>query len=85
MADLAEWFHELASKGRDSLVREASVANREKLRLHITTSLPGSLPPADSNSERFADYVLEMRANEKAWNQTTMAALIEADDLFNQG
>jgi len=85
MADLTEWFNELARKERDCLLREATPANLDKLRLHIATSLPDFVPPADLKSEQFSDYVFEMCANEKAWNQATMIAVIKADDLFKQG
>lgn len=66
-------------------MRAASPANLDRLRAHVAVSLPGTSPPHDLDEERFADVVLQLRENEKGWNQATMAALIKADDLFNQG
>ena len=82
---LTEWFHDLAGKSAEDLKHASSPANLDKLRAHISLSLPDCSPPDDLKGERFAEVVLQLRANEIAWNQATMAALIKADDLFKNG
>lgn len=82
---LTDWFHALSGQSHDQLLKLASPETIAKFRLHATRSVPSHPLPDDLSASAFAEAVAEIRQNERAWNQATMAALAEADDLFNAG
>lgn len=75
-------FHQLADLPREQLVAEATEHNRAALSALVQACLPDT-PALDAMSaEHFADFVLELRDNERMWNQALSQALIHAENLL---
>jgi hypothetical protein len=79
---LTEWFHELATHTHEELLTLASPENIEQLKRHVAKSTPEYPLPDGISAIEFAEAVSEFRRNESAWNRATMAALIQADEMF---
>ena len=77
-----EWFHQFAKHPVDQLALQATEQNRTLFIQYISASLPNHIPPADQAPEEFARTVVELRENERQWNQALMSALIRADDQY---
>lgn len=77
-----EWFHQFAKQPIDQLALQATEENRTLFLQHISASLPNHIPPEDQSPEEFARTVVELRENERQWNQALMSALVRADDQY---
>lgn len=75
-----EWFHEFAKQSLDQLALQATEENRALFSQYVNSSLPKHTPPSDQAPEEFAHAVIELRENERQWNQALMSALVRADD-----
>lgn len=82
---LTEWFHSLAERPDNELVRLASPENIAQLQMHVSLSTPDYPLPDALSSIEFAQAIVEFRRNESAWNKATMAAIIQAEDLVEAG
>lgn len=80
--DLTEWFHEMALHTHEELIVLASWENMGCLQRHIARCIPEYPLSDELNVIEFADAVHEFSRNESARNKATMAALIEADEMF---
>ena len=82
LSQQVEWFHQFAKQSVDQLALQATEENRALFVQYASTCLPKHTPPAGQSSEEFARTVVELRENERQWNQALMSALIQADDLY---
>jgi hypothetical protein len=80
-----EWFHELAKLPVEELIQQATDFNRTMFRKFMIASLPDHVPPENQPPAEFAATVLELRANERGWNQALGRALIDADRTRSEG
>lgn len=76
-----EWFHQFAKQSVDEIAQQASDENRARFLRYAITSLPNHRPPEGLLPEEFAKLVIDLRENERGWNQALMSALIKAEDL----
>lgn len=81
LSQQVEWFHQFAKQPADQLALQATEENRELFMRFVSTCLPDHNPPEDQSSKEFASAVIQLRGNERRWNQALMSALIQADDL----
>jgi hypothetical protein len=82
LSQQVEWFHQFAKQPLDQLALQATEENRTRFIQYISASLPNHVPPADQSPEEFARTVVDLRENERQWNQALMSALIRADDQY---
>ncbi|QTN28327.1 hypothetical protein HZ993_00230 [Rhodoferax sp. AJA081-3] len=82
LSQQVEWFHEFAKQSVEQLVLQATEENRRLFVQYVCTCLPNHSPPEGQSSEEFARTVVELRENERQWNQALMSVLIKADDLY---
>lgn len=82
LSQQVEWFHEFAKQSVGQLVLQATEENRRLFVQYVYTCLPNHAPPEGQSSEEFARTVVELRENERQWNQALMSALIKADDQY---
>jgi hypothetical protein len=82
---LTQWFHDLAEQPEDALIKLASPQNIAQLQTHVALNTPDYPLPSWLSPSEFAQAVVGFRHNESAWNKATMAAIIQADDLFKAG
>lgn len=75
------WFHQFADLPRQQLIAQATPDNRAALSALIEACLSDRRPLDPLSPEAFADYVLELRINERRWNQALGSALVHAEDL----
>ncbi|MFN9471987.1 hypothetical protein [Acidovorax sp.] len=79
-----EWYRQLASLDRKVLAAQATETNLAAIQAFVAAQLPDHpLPPGLAGME-FADAVLRLRQNDRAWNRSLMEALIRADDLVKE-
>lgn len=77
-----EWFHQFAKQSTEQIAIQATENNRTLFRRYVIASLPGHTPPSEQSPEQFACAVVDLRENERKWNQALMSAIIHADDLY---
>lgn len=82
LSQQVEWFHEFAKQSVEQLVLQATEENRRLFVQYVCTCLPNHASPEGQSSEEFARTIVELRENERQWNQALMSALIKADDLY---
>jgi hypothetical protein len=82
LAEQVEWFHQIACKTAEQLAVLATHENRARFTRYAKLCLPAHAPPETVPPEEFAACVLNLRENERGWNQALMTALVEADQVY---
>jgi hypothetical protein len=77
-----EWFHQFAEQPADQLAQQATEENRALFARYVSACLLNHTPPGGQSHEEFALAVIELRENERKWNQALMSSLIKADEQY---
>lgn len=82
LSEQTEWFHQFAKQPTDQIAMQATETNRALFERFVIASLPGHTPHNGQLPEEFARAVVDLRENERKWNQALMSVMIHADDLY---
>lgn len=87
MRELIERWHKFAAQSKEEIAAQFNDESRALFADFFTKSFEDTGPQGApwASAEEFAQYVLELRANEKAWSRHLGDSILRAHDLMEEG
>ncbi|TDS70551.1 hypothetical protein EDF71_12926 [Comamonas sp. JUb58] len=87
MDELIERWHQFAGQSKEEIAAQFNEESRSLLAEFFTKGLgeTGQQAAKWASAEAFAECVLELRSNEKAWSRHLGNALLQAQDFADDG